>query len=188
MSELTKKWYVVRAQGGKEKKVKEYICNEIKRLGKDDYVPEVVIPVEKVIQVKKNGKKETVDKIRFPGYVFIEACLTGEIQHIIRDIPFVSGFLTEIIKKGSKEKEPVPLRDSEVNQILNKMDEMMDAEEDNAVLFIKGDPVKVIDGPFNGFDGTIDEILEDKKKVKVMVKIFGRRTNLELNFAQVVKE
>lgn len=187
MSELAKKWYVVRAQGGKEKKAQEYIVNEIKRLNKQDYVTQILIPTEKVYQVK-NGKKVSADKICFPGYIFIEACLTGEIQHIIRDIPFVSGFLTEVVKKGSKEKEPVPLRDSEVNQILGKVDEMMDKEEENVAPFVKGESVKVIDGPFNGFNGTIDDILEDKKKLKVMVKIFGRKTILELNFVQVVKE
>ena len=187
MSELTKKWYVVRAQGGKEKKAQEYIINEIKRLNKEDYVTQVLVPTEKVYKVK-NEKKYITNKICFPGYIFIESCLTGEIQHIIRDIPFVSGFLTEIIKKGSKEKEPVPLRDSEVYQLLGKVDEMAEKEEENAAPFVKGEPVKVIDGPFNGFDGTIDDILEDKKKLKVMVKIFGRKTILELNFVQVVKE
>lgn len=184
MSEISKKWYVVRAAGGKEKKAKEYIENEIKRLGLDDYVSQVLIPTEKIYQVK-NGKKVSMERIFYPGYILIEAALTGEIQHLIRNLPHVSGFLTE---KSGKDKEPVPLRQSEVNRILGRVDELADMEEENITPFIIGEPVKVIDGPFNGFDGAVEEILEDKKKLKVMVKIFGRKTLLELNFVQVIKE
>ena len=182
MSEVTKKWYVVRAAGGKEKKAKEYIDNEIKRLNLEDYISQVLIPTEKVYQVK-NGKKVSMEKIFFPGYILIEAHVTGEIQHIIRNIPHVSGFLTE-----GKDKIPVPLRDSEAQRILGKVDELLDKEEENVTTFIVGEAVKITDGPFNGFDGTIEEISEDKKKLKVMVKIFGRKTLLELNFVQIVKE
>jgi len=186
MSEIAKKkWYVVRAAGGKEKKAKEYIENEIKRLGLTDYVTQVLIPTEKIYQVK-NGKKVSTERIFYPGYILIEAVLTGEIQHIIRNLPHISGFLTE--KQGGKDKEPSPLRQSEVNRILGRVDELMDKEEEIITPFVVGEAVKVVDGPFNGFDGTIEEILEDKKKLKVMVKIFGRKTILELNFVQVVKE
>ncbi|MEG0519220.1 MAG: transcription termination/antitermination protein NusG [Bacteroidales bacterium] len=185
MSEITKKWYVVRAAGGKEKKAKEYIENEIKRLNLSDYISQVLIPTEKIYQVK-NGKKVSMERIFYPGYILIEAALTGEIQHIIRNLPHISGFLTE--KQGGKEKEPTPLRQSEVNRILGRVDELIDKEEENITPFIIGEAVKVVDGPFNGFDGTIEEILDDKRKLKVMVKIFGRKTILELNFVQVVKE
>lgn len=185
MSEITKKWYVVRAAGGKEKKAKEYIENEINRLGLGDYVSQVLIPTEKIYQVK-NGKKVSTDRIFYPGYILIEAALTGEIQHIIRNLPHVSGFLSE--KQGGKDKEPTPLRQSEVNRILGRVDELIEKEEENIKPYVVGEAVKVVDGPFNGFDGTIEEILEDKKKLKVMVKIFGRKTILELNFVQVVKE
>ena len=185
MSELAKKWYVVRAAGGKEKKAKEYIENEIKRLGLDDYVSQVLIPTEKIYQIK-NGKRVSMDRIFYPGYILIEAALTGEIQHIIRNLPHISGFLSE--KQGGKEKEPTPLRQSEVNRILGRVDELIEKEEENITPFVVGEAVKVTDGPFNGFDGTIEEVLEDKKKLKVMVKIFGRKTILELNFVQVVKE
>ncbi len=184
MSDISKKWYVVRAAGGKEKKAKEYIENEIKRLGLSDYVSQVLIPTEKIYQVK-NGKKVSMERIFYPGYILIEAALTGEIQHIIRNLPHVSGFLTE---RQGKDKEPVPLRMSEVNRILGRVDELVDKEEENITPFIVGEAVKVVDGPFNGFDGTVEEIIEDKKKLKVMVKIFGRKTLLELNFVQVVKE
>ena len=185
MSEISKKWYVVRAAGGKEKKAKEYIENEIKRLGLDDYVSQVLIPTEKIYQIK-NGKRVSMDRIFYPGYILIEAALTGEIQHIIRNLPHVSGFLSE--KQGGKEKEPTPLRQSEVNRILGRVDELIEKEEENITPFVVGEAVKVTDGPFNGFDGTVEEVLEDKKKLKVMVKIFGRKTILELNFVQVVKE
>ena len=185
MSEIAKKWYVVRAAGGKEKKAKEYIENEIKRLGLDDYVSQVLIPTEKIYQIK-NGKRVSMDRIFYPGYILIEAALTGEIQHIIRNLPHISGFLSE--KQGGKEKEPTPLRQSEVNRILGRVDELIEKEEENITPFVVGEAVKVTDGPFNGFDGTIEEVLEDKKKLKVMVKIFGRKTILELNFVQVVKE
>jgi transcriptional antiterminator NusG len=185
MSEIAKKWYVVRAAGGKEKKAKEYIENEIKRLGLDDYVSQVLIPTEKIYQIK-NGKRVSMDRIFYPGYILIEAALTGEIQHIIRNLPHISGFLSE--KQGGKEKEPTPLRQSEVNRILGRVDELIEKEEENVTPFVVGEAVKVTDGPFNGFDGTIEEVLEDKKKLKVMVMIFGRKTILELNFVQVVKE
>ena len=185
MGEIAKKWYVVRAAGGKEKKAKEYIENEIKRLGLEDYVSKVLIPTEKIYQVK-NGKKVSMERIFYPGYILIEAALTGEIQHVIRNLPHISGFLSE--KQGGKEKEPTPLRQSEVNRILGRVDELADKDEENIRPVVVGETVKVVDGPFNGFDGTIEEILEDKKKLKVSVKIFGRKTILELNFVQVVKE
>jgi transcriptional antiterminator NusG len=144
-----------------------------------------LIPTEKIYQVK-NGKKVSMERIFYPGYILIEALLTGEIQHIIRNLPHVSGFLTE--KQGGKDKEPSPLRQSEVNRILGRVDELIDKEEEIITPFVVGEAVKVTDGPFNGFDGTVEEVLEDKRKLKVMVKIFGRKTILELNFVQVVKE
>lgn len=187
MSEITKKWYVLRAAGGKEKKAKEYIENEVKRLGLTEYVSQVLIPTEKIFQVK-NGKKISTERIFFPGYILIECNLTGELQHVIRNVPNVSGFLTERQGKDKLDKQPVPIRTSEVNRILGRVDELLDQEEENITPFIIGEAVKIVDGPFNGFDGTIEEILQDKKKLKVMVKIFGRKTLLELNFVQVVKE
>ena len=183
MSEITKKWYVVRVAGGKEKKAKEYIENEIKRLNMQEYVSQVLIPTEKVYQIK-NGKKVSTDRIFYPGYIIIEAALTGEIQHAIRNIPYVSGFLTE--KQNGKEKEPTPLRTSEINRILGNVDELLDKEEENLVQFTPGEVVRIIDGPFSGFDGVVED-REDKKKLKVSVIIFGRKTMVELNIAQVSK-
>lgn len=180
MSENVKKWYVVRAVSGNEKKVKQYIESEISRLNLQEYISQVMIPTEKVYQIRK-GKKYSTERNYFPGYVLIEANLVGEVTHIIKDVPGVIGFL------GSKDT-PVPLRESEVNRILGKVDELSEKDEELDVPFIVGETVKVIDGPFNSFSGVIEEINEEKKKMKVMVKIFGRKTPLELSFLQVEKE
>jgi transcriptional antiterminator NusG len=180
MSEQVKKWYVVRAISGKEKKVKEYLDSEIIRLNLKDYISQVLIPTEKVYQVRK-GKKISKERNYFPGYVLIEAVLVGEIPHIIRQIPNVLGFL------GTK-GEPDPIRPSEVNRILGKVDELAEKGEEINVPFIIGETVTVTDGPFNSFSGIIEEINEEKKKLKVMVKIFGRKTPLELGFMQIEKE
>lgn len=181
MSDDSKKWYVVRAVSGNEKKIKQYIENEITRLNMTEYVSQVLIPTEKVYQIRK-GKKISTERNYFPGYVLIEANLIGEIPHIIKNIPGVLGFL------GSKGGEAVPLRPGEVNRILGKVDELAEKNEEINTPFIVGETVVVTDGPFNSFSGVIEEINEEKKKLKVMVKIFGRKTPLELSFMQVEKE
>ncbi len=176
------KWYVVRAVSGKEKKVKEYLELEISRLKLNDFVAQVLIPTEKVFQIR-NGKKISKEKSYLPGYVLVEASLVGEVEHVIKGIPNVIGFLGT--EKGG---DPVPMRVAEVNRILGKVDELSETEEEMKIPFVVGEPVKVIDGPFNNFSGTIDEINEEKKKLKVMVKIFGRKNLLELSYMQVEKE
>lgn len=176
-----KKWYVVRAVSGQENKVKAYIETEINRLGMSDYVSQVLVPTEKVVQVR-DGKKIAKDKVYFPGYVMIEANLVGEIPHIIKSITSVIGFLGEV--KGG---DPVPLRMSEVNRMLGKVDELAVNIDNQNIPYIIGETIKVVDGPFNGFNGTIEKINEDKRKLEVMVKIFGRKTPLELAFMQVEK-
>jgi transcription termination/antitermination protein NusG len=180
MGEQVKKWYVVRAISGNEKKVKQYLESEINRLNLKEFISQVLIPTEKVYQVR-NGKKISKERNYLPGYVLVEAVLVGEIPHIIRNIPGVLGFL------GSKD-EPVPLRQAEVNRILGKVDELSEQGAELSVPFIIGETVTVTDGPFNSFSGVIEEINEEKKKLKVMVKIFGRKTPLELSFMQVAKE
>jgi transcriptional antiterminator NusG len=180
MSEQVKKWYVVRAISGSEKKVKQYLESEISRLNLEDYITKVLIPIEKVYQVR-NGKKISKERNLYPGYVLIEATLVGEVPHIIKNVPNVIGFL------GTK-GEPIPMRQSEVNRILGKVDELAEQGEEVNVPYIVGETVTVIDGPFNSFSGIIEEINEEKKKLKVMVKIFGRKTPLELGFMQVEKE
>lgn len=177
-----KKWYVVRAISGKEKKVKEYIEYEIKANKLEQYVGQVLIPTEKVFQIR-NGKKVSKERNYFPGYVMLEAELIGEIPHIIKGITNVIGFLG-----GERGGDPVPLRQAEVNRILGKVDELAESDEELNIPFIVGETVKVIDGPFNSFSGVIEEINEEKKKLKVMVKIFGRKTPLELSYMQVEKE
>ena len=182
MSENTKKWYVLRAIGGKEKKVKEYIENEIANGELKGFVEQVLIPTEKVYQIR-NGKKISKERNFFPGYVLIEASLVGEVTHTLRNIPNVIGFLGD-----TKGGDPVPMRQNEVNRILGRVDELAETEEELNIPYVVGETVKVIDGPFNGFNGTIEEINEEKKKLQVMVKIFGRKTPLELSFMQVEKE
>ncbi|WP_179376589.1 transcription termination/antitermination protein NusG [Winogradskyella wichelsiae] len=177
-----KKWYVVRAVSGQENKIKSYIESEISRLGLDDFVDQVLVPTEKVIQIR-NGKKINKEKVYFPGYIMVQANLSGEVPHIIKSITNVIGFLGE-----TKGGDPVPLRQSEVNRMLGKVDELsVEADASIAIPFTKGETVKVIDGPFNGFDGTIEKINEEKRKLEVMVKIFGRKTPLELSYMQVEK-
>lgn len=176
-----KKWYVVRAVSGQENKVKAYIETEINRLGLADNVSQVLVPTEKVVQIR-DGKKIAKDKVYFPGYVMIEANLTGEIPHIIKSITSVIGFLGEV--KGG---DPVPLRLSEVNRMLGKVDELSVNTDTQNIPFNIGETIKVVDGPFNGFNGTIEKINEEKRKLEVMVKIFGRKTPLELAFMQVEK-
>lgn len=184
MAEATaKKWYVVRAISGKEKKVKELIELEVGRSkGMQDRIAQVLIPMEKFYQIR-DGKKVSKERSFFPGYVLMEADLTGEIAHSIKNLPNVIGFLGA--EKGG---DPVPLRQAEVNRILGTVDDLADAEATSLNPYHVGEAVKVIDGPFNGFNGVIEEINEEKKKLKVMVKIFGRKTPLELSFMQVEKE
>ncbi len=176
-----KKWYVVRAVSGQENKVKAHLESEVNRLGIADYISQVLVPTEKVVQVR-DGKKSTKDKVYFPGYIMIEANLSGEIPHIIKSVPSVISFLGEV--KGGN---PVPLRLSEVNRMLGKVDELAIKTDTQSIPFTIGETIKVIDGPFNGFNGTVEKINEDKRKLEVMVKIFGRKTPLELAFVQVEK-
>ena len=173
------KWYVVRAVSGQENKVKAYIETETARLGMADYITQVLVPTEKVVTVR-DGKKIVKDKVYFPGYFMIEDNLTGESPHIIKSIPGVIGFLGE-----TKGGDAVPLRLSEVNRMLGKVDELSVQVDTASIPFNIGETIKVVDGPFNGFNGTIEKINEEKRKLEVMVKIFGRKTPLELSFMQV---
>lgn len=179
---MSKEWYVIRAVSGKEKKVKQYLESEIERLKLHDQISQVLIPTEKVFEMR-NGKKKLRERNFLPGYILVECEMVPELAPLLKEVPNVIGFLGD--KRGS---DPVPLRQSEVNKILGKVDEMNEKGEMPEEPFIKGEPVKVMAGPFNGFTGVIDEIYEDKKKLKVVVKIFGRNTPIELNYFQVEKE
>ena len=176
-----KKWYVLRVMGGKEKKTVAFIEKEIDRLKMQDHVSKILVPTEKVYQIR-NGKKISKERNFFPGYVLVEANLVGEVPHVLKNITNVLGFLG-----ATKGGVPVPMRKSEINKILGRVDEMAITDEHVNIPYIVGESVKVIDGPFNSFHAEIEAIDEQKKKLKLMVKIFGRKTPLELNFMQVEK-
>ena len=164
-----KKWYVVRAVSGQEAKIKDYIASEISRLGYDSYLEDILVPTEKVVQIR-NGKKINKEKVYYPGYIMIKADLSGEIPHVIKSVTNVIGFLGE-----TKGGDPIPLRTAEVNRLLGKVDELELSKEHVAIPYTVGENIKVIDGPFNGFTGTIEHVNEEKRKLQVMVKIFGRK-------------
>lgn len=182
--ENVKRWYVVRTAGGKEKKAKEYIEKEVEARNLGNVLTQVLIPTEKYYQIK-NGKRVSAERILYSGYVLVECVLTPEILALIPSLPNVAGFLSE--GKDKDNRTPTPIGEDEMNRILGNVDALAGADEETLVPFVVGEAVKVIDGPFNGFDGDVEEIMDDKRKVKVMVKIFGRKTLLELNFAQVTK-
>lgn len=184
------KWYVLRTAGGKEKKAKDYLLKEIERSGLQDQVGQVLVPAKNEI-VTKNNKRKTVEKLLFPGYVFIQAELSARLEDIIRNlVPGMSGFLTENKSPNGaqSERKPVPIRDEEIQRILGELDENADSAAETEVNFEIEDKVKITDGPFSGFSGTVEDILEDRSKLKVAVQIFGRKTYLELSFTQVTKE
>ncbi|PSR05358.1 MAG: transcription termination/antitermination factor NusG [Bacteroidetes bacterium SW_10_40_5] len=175
------KWYVVKALSGQEKKVKQFIEAELELENLQDYVKQILIPMEKVVQLQK-GKKVTKERNFYPGYILVETILNAEVETCIKNVNGVVNFL-------GNQTEAIPLRDAEVNRILGKVDQAQDDSGDNVeVPYRVGESVVVIDGPFNGFSGVIEEINEEKKKLKVIVKIFGRRTPVELNYMQVEKE
>lgn len=197
MSETTTdnyKWFSLKTVSGQEKKAKAYIEQELAREKLSVYVRQVLIPLEKVVQLRR-GKKVSVEKNFFPGYIFVEADILDlkaetkntphsfgqEVIATINSVPGVAKFLPT-------NDGPTPLRDSEIRRILGKVDELNEGVDTMEVPFMVGESVKVTDGPFNGFTGNIEGINEEKKKLKVIVKIFGRRTPLELNYMQVEKE
>ncbi len=180
MAESGKKWYVLRAVSGKEAKVKEYLDAELKHNTMlSSYVSQVVIPMEKHATLR-NGKRIVKEKISLPGYVLVEAELKGDVAHTLRFIPNVLGFL------GGMES-PTPVKQSDINRILGNTEET-ELEEEITIPFSIDETVKVTDGPFSGFSGVIEEVNTEKHKLRVMVKIFGRKTPLELSFTQVAKE
>jgi len=180
------KWYVLRVISGKEKKIKEQLDKEISRNGWGAVVKQVFLPMEKVYKVQK-GKKVMREKNYFPGYIMIEALegkLTDGIVHYIGNVSNVMHFLTD--GKGSK-GNIIALRRAEVNKMLGRVDEMNDQGATLSEPFIVGEVIKIIEGPFNDFNGSIEEVNEEKKKLKVSVKIFGRSTPVELSYTQVEK-
>ncbi len=180
-------WYVIRAVSGQEKKVKSYLENEIVRQKLDEIIPQILIPTEKIYEMR-NGKKRIREKSFFPGYILISADLgNNRALDLILNMPGVLGFLGNS-QVGTTSKVPVPLRESEVNRILGRQEEETAEATVSTVAFIQGESVKVVDGPFGGFVGTVEEVFDDRKKLNVVVKIFGRNTPVELSYAQVEKE
>jgi len=175
------KWYVLRVVSGKERKVKEHLDKEIKISGWSNAILQVLCPIEKVFKVVA-GKKVLREKILFPGYLMIEAAegkLKDDMIQTIKSITSVIHFLGK--------DQPTSLRKSEVNKMFGKMDEVSEQGIGYAEPYIVGETVKIIDGPFNDFNGVVEEVNEEKKKLKVVVKIFGRATPVELNYMQVEK-
>lgn len=177
-----KKWYSLRVISGKERKIKERIDLEIQRSGWSNSITQVLVPTEKVYKIR-SGKKVISERNILPGYILVEAIpgkFTGEMIQTIANIPNVIHFLGR--------NNPIPMRTSEANRLLGKVDESLGAGESLLEPFIVGETVKIIDGPFSEFVGDIQEVNEEKKKLKVIVKIFGRGTEVELNFMQVDKQ
>lgn len=181
MAEGDKKWYSLRVIAGKERKIKERIDSEIDRNQWRSIVTQVLVPTEKVYKIR-GGKKVVSDRNILPGYILIEAVdgkLVGDVVQVIANVPNVIHFLGREV--------PTPMRDAEANRLLGKVDESLGASEALIEPFIVGETIKITDGPFSEFVGDIQEINEEKKKLKVIVKIFGRGTEVELNFMQVEK-
>mgnify|MGYP006283665547 FL=1 len=181
MAEEEKRWYSLRVISGKERKIKERIELEVERSKWGDVITQVLVPTEKVYKIR-SGKKVISERNILPGYILIQAVrtrLSGEMISTIANIPNVIHFLGK--------DNPVPMRESEANRMLGKVDESQEAGEAMIEPFIVGETVKIIDGPFSEFVGDIQEVNEEKKKLKVIVKIFGRGTEVELNFVQVEK-
>ena len=180
MAATGNKWYVLKSVSGKEAKVKEYIEAEMKHNDLlASHVSQVLIPLEKHATVR-NGKRVVKEKVSLPGYVFVEAKLKGDVAHTLRFMPNVLGFLGGL-------DEPTPVPQSDINRMLGSAEET-EIEEAVDVPYAVDETVKVTDGPFSGFSGVIEEVNAEKHKLKVMVKIFGRKTPLELSYTQVEKD
>ncbi len=179
MTEQEKGWYAIHVLSGHEKKVKSYLENEIERLGLLDKISQILIPSEEVTEMRV-GKRRVKDKVFFPGYMLVEVLLDKETQYVILNTPGITNFV------GPK-NQPQPLRQDEIDRILGRVEES-EGKEVLEVPFRLGDPIKVIDGPFTDFSGFVEEINSEKKKLKVLVSIFGRSTPVELDFLQVELE
>jgi len=173
---MIKKWYVAHTYSGHEQKARRYLESAVSNTGMDEYFGDIKIPTEEVVEMKQ-GKRTTTTKKFLPGYILVEMVMTKETQHLVTSTPGVTSF----VGSGGK---PAPLSQDEVNRVMGQMDRTRTAEI-TEVPFRVGDPIKVIDGPFNDFSGVVSEVNMERKKLKVMVSIFGRSTPVELDFLQV---
>ncbi len=174
-SEPAKRWYAVQVFTGQEEKVKRFVLDEARRVGLGDLITDVHIPTEKKVEMR-SGKRKVKDVINFPGYMFVEMVLNLQTRHFLLNAPSVLNFV-------GPHNEPHPLSDTDVKRIIGRMGSSDEPTFDHR--YKVGETVKIVDGPFNDFNGTLQEINEEKKRLKVMVSIFGRSTPVELNFTQV---
>lgn len=171
-------WYIVHTYSGFENRVRLALQEKIKSLGKEEFFGQIIVPTEQVVELVK-GKKKTSSRKFYPGYIMVQMALTDETWHIVQDTDKVTGFL------GGKMK-PVPISEEEAQRILTRMEDGRERPKPK-FLFEEGDEVRVIDGPFNNFNGMVEEVKPDKAKLKVLISIFGRSTPVELDFVQVTK-
>ena len=173
------RWYIIHAHSGYEKKVATAVLDAAVRQGLDALVEDVIVPTEEVVDVRK-GKKVTSERKFFPGYVLAKMVLTDDTYHLVKETPKVSGFL-------GNHGRPVPITQAEADRILNQVEEGVDRPRPD-IIFEIGEEVKVTDGPFASFNGEVEEVDEERSRLKVSVSIFGRATPVELEYAQVEKQ
>ena len=180
---IEKKWYALRTISGKEQKVKQLLEAEIKNSDLGHYVSQVLLPTEKVY-VTRGNKKVVTEKTRMSGYIFVEAVLTGEIEYELRNTTDIIDF----VRNRENPPKPEPVREAEINRMLGAADDVIEGVDEGVNDYMVGEEVKVISGPFNGFIGEIEDVNREKRTLKVMVKVFGRKTPLELENSQVERE
>ena len=176
---MTMQWYVVHAYSGYEKSVMRALKERIERAGMQDSFGEILVPVEEVVEMK-GGQKKTTERKFFPGYVLVQMEMNDDSWHLVKSTPKVTGFV------GGTANKPAPISEREVDAIMQQMQEGVEKPRPK-VLFESGELVRVIDGPFNEFNGTVEEVNYEKSKMRVSVTIFGRATPVELDFSQVEK-
>jgi transcriptional antiterminator NusG len=176
---MSKRWYVIHAFSGFEKQVQRSLTERIVRAGMEDMFGEVLVPTEEVVEMK-GGQKRRSDRKFFPGYVLVEMEMNNDTWHLVKEVPKVMGFI------GGTPEKPAPISPKEASAILNRVQEGVDKPRPK-ILFEPGEMVRVVDGPFNDFNGTVETVDYDKNRLRVAVLIFGRSTPVELNFHQVEK-
>ncbi|MCC7430730.1 transcription termination/antitermination factor NusG [bacterium] len=174
------KWYALRIYSGQEKKVQAYLAKEIELNNVKDQISEFMVPSEKIVEMK-NGKQKQKERMLYPGYILVQMELNDKTKHVVLNTPGIISFV-------GPQNNPLPLKQSDIESIFGRVDEIAVRGETVEVPFRLGDAVKVVDGPFNDFSGNVEEINEEKRKVKVLVSVFGRPTPIELDFLQVKLE